>query len=124
MTSDILTRREAGLIRIYLKPNDLGKTKATGWFRSRPLLYRDIILAAKAFGITNAHAHHTHFGYSNNGQIQQDIGDLPNPHLTMCVELVCDREKLEAFCREHALLLAEKVIVYKPLERWSVKLPD
>ncbi len=121
MPQDILTRQEAGLTRIYLKPNDLGMAKATGWFRGRTLLYRDIILAAKAFGISNAHAHHTHFGYSNHSQVHQEIGDLPNPHLTMCVELVCDREKLEAFCREHAALLAGKVIVYKPLERWNVR---
>ncbi|MGA9659966.1 MAG: DUF190 domain-containing protein [Asticcacaulis sp.] len=120
MMSSVLTRLEAGMLRIYLKPNDLAPGKPTGIFRQRSLLYHQLVLAAKASGITNAHAHHTHFGYSNHGNIQQEIGDMPNPHLTLCVELICDRDKLESFCEHYANLLEGKVIVYKPLERWIV----
>jgi hypothetical protein len=43
-----------------------------------------------------------------------------NPHLTMCVELIGPRGELEDFCRRHGDLLANKVIVYKHLEHWSV----
>ena len=43
-----------------------------------------------------------------------------NTDLTMCVELIGPKAKLEAFCRQYGGLLAEKVIVYKHLEHWHV----
>lgn len=36
----------------------------------------------------------------------------------MCVELICDRDRLEAFCATHAAVLHDKIIVYKHLEHW------
>ncbi len=87
------------------------------FFHRKPL-YRQIVEQAKGAGIMNAVAHQTHFGYSNRGRIQDEGYELGNPDLTMCVELICDRDRLEAFCATHAAVLHDKIIVYKHLEHW------
>ncbi len=71
-------------------------------------------------GIINAVAQHTHYGFSNHGQIRENGSEAADPHLTICVELVEERDQLDRFCRRHGDLLGDKVIVYKQLEHWSV----
>ncbi|MFX9181059.1 DUF190 domain-containing protein, partial [Acinetobacter baumannii] len=86
--------------RIYLKPRE----KAVGVgrrFLGARLLYRELVMQAKAAGIMNATAHHTHFGYSNRGKLEDEGYEVPNPDLTMCVELIAPRPDLEEFCRTH-----------------------
>jgi H+/Cl- antiporter ClcA/PII-like signaling protein len=118
-----VTQSEIGMVRIYLKPKDryaktgAGRLKAA--LTGRPL-YQELVQQAKRAGLVNAVAHHTHYGFSNHGDLQQrDIESL-NLDLTMCVELVAPRDKLEDFCRDHGALLADKIIVYKHLEHWKV----
>jgi H+/Cl- antiporter ClcA/PII-like signaling protein len=118
VTQHKLHSSEIGMIRIYMKPRE--KTPGTGgWFGSK-LLYRELVLQAKSSGIMNAVAHHTHFGYSNSGKLQDEGFEIPNPDLTMCVEMIAARDQLEEFCRTHGALLKHKVIVYKHLEQWDV----
>lgn len=108
------------MIRIYVKPSErLKKTGLRSFLSHRPL-YRELVLAAKKFGIVNAVAHHTHYGYSNNGKVQAAIAEIGNPELTICVELIGERIQLETFCRQQGEALEDKVIVYKHLERWHV----
>lgn len=116
-----VTSRDIGMVRIYLKPNDRSPKAAKSFWNARPL-YRELIHAAKADGIMNATAHHTHFGYANHGTMHQDGAELANPELTMYVELICARPKLEQFCARHAELLAKKVIIYKHIEHWTLGL--
>ncbi len=40
--------------------------------------------------------------------------------MTVCVELIGRRAQLEQFCRQQGDLLADKIVVYKHLERWCV----
>ncbi len=108
------------MIRIYMKPSDKAKGATGTWLRSAKPLHRELVAQAKADGIMNAIAHHTQYGYSNHGPVQDEGFELSNPHLTMCVELIGQREQLEAFCRHHGDMLASKVIVYKHLEHWSI----
>lgn len=117
--SSSFSTRQVGMIRIYMKPNDNGRTRRAGIFRKVAPLYRDLVETAKADGIMNAIAHHTHYGYSNHGPVHTEGYEEPNPHLTMCVELICERGRLEQFCRNHADLLAGKVIVYQDIEHWN-----
>ncbi|SOC83016.1 H+/Cl- antiporter ClcA [Ensifer adhaerens] len=118
MTQTLLSSREIGMVRIYMKPRE--KTPGKGsWFSAKPL-YRELVMQAKAHGIMNAIAHHTHFGYSNHGKVQDEGFEMPNPELTMCVELIAERDKLEDFCRTHSGLLKQKVIIYKHIEHWDV----
>lgn len=109
--------RDVGMLRIFMKPSDrIGRRRLFG---GRPL-YRELIRTAKADGIINAVAQHTHYGFSNHGSIRENGSEAADPHLTICVELVGDREQLDRFCRRHGDLLGDKVIVYKALEHWSV----
>jgi PII-like signaling protein len=108
------------MIRIYMKPGDRGReSKLKTFFNGKPL-YRQLVEQAKAAGIMNAVAHHTHYGYSNHGRIQDEGAEIRNPELTMCVELIGEREQLEVFCRTHGALLQSKIIVYKHLEHWRI----
>ncbi len=115
----IVMPQDIGMVRIYLKPRDKAPG-AKGFLRPRPPLYRELVLAAKADGIMNAVAHHTHYGYSNHGKPQVQGAEVNNPDLTMCVELIGDRNQLETFCRRHGDLLKNKVIIYKHLEHWAI----
>jgi H+/Cl- antiporter ClcA/PII-like signaling protein len=111
--------REIGQVRIYMTPRE--KRKGTGMkaFFGKPL-YQEIIDAAKAAGILNAVAHHTHYGYTGNGKIQANNQELPNNDLNLCVELIGHRDELEVFCRRHGDLIKGKVIVYKHMEHWDI----
>lgn len=116
-----LTTEPIGLLRIYMKPSDRVPSKARrSLFGGKPL-HRELIRLAKADGLTNAIAHHTTFGFSNQGPIADDGYELANPHLTLCVELVGTKEALEAFCRRHGTLLEDRVIVYKSVEQWRLR---
>ncbi|HLN23493.1 MAG TPA: DUF190 domain-containing protein, partial [Patescibacteria group bacterium] len=119
-SSHIVTSNDVGMVRIYMKPKDKIPSKgARNLWGARPL-YRELVLAAKAAGLMNAVAHHTHYGYSNHGRVEQDGAEITNPELTMCVELVGHRGELEEFCRKHGAQLAGKVIIFKHIEHWSI----
>lgn len=114
---------EIGMIRIYMKPRDRAKRAGASRFSAllstRPL-YQELVQQAKRAGLMNATAHHTHYGFSNHGHVETATPESSNPELTMCVELIGARDRLETFCREHGELLEHKVIVYKHLEHWTV----
>ena len=114
-----VTPNEIGMIRIYLKPSDKAPKAKRSLWSARPL-YRELVVQAKADGIMNAVAHHTHYGFSNHGPVRENGAEIADPQLAMCVELIGQRDELEQFCRRHGDLLASKVIVYKHLEHWSI----
>jgi PII-like signaling protein len=112
--------REIGMLRIFMKPSDrIGERSIRTLWGSKPL-YRELIRTAKADGIINAVAQHMHYGFSNHGPIRENGSESADPYMTICVELVGDREQLDLFCRRQGNLLGDKVIVYKQLEHWSV----
>lgn len=115
-----VTPSEIGMIRIYMKPSDKAPRPGGRSLWASKSLYRQLVTQAKADGIMNAVAHHTHYGFSNHGPVRANGAELSDPHLTMCVELIGARSQLEQFCRAHGSLLEGKVIVYKHLEHWQV----
>jgi H+/Cl- antiporter ClcA/PII-like signaling protein len=116
----IVTPNEIGMLRIYLKQRDkLPGKQGRGFWGAKPL-YRELVMMAKKAGFMNAVAHHTYFGFSNHGRIEDQHSELVNPELTVCVEIIGHRTDLEKFCRQHGDLLHSKVIVYKHLEHWIV----
>jgi len=119
MASHTLATKEIGMVRIYMKPREKMPGAGNKMFGSRPL-YREVVMQAKASGILNANAHHTHFGYSNSGKLQDEGFEIANPDLTMCVELISARQELETFCRTHGALLRDKIIIYKHIEQWDL----
>lgn len=115
-----IQHREVGMLRIFMKPSDrIGQRSIRKLWGAKPL-YRELIRAAKADGIINAVAQHTHYGFSNHGPIRENGSEVGDPHLTICVELVGERDQLDMFCRCHGDLLGDKVIVYHELEHWTV----
>lgn len=119
----ILTSSEIGMLRIYMAPRDTAEPrKAWKLWSARPL-YRELVVQAKAAGLMNAVAHHTHYGFSNHGPVLDQGAETSNPYLTMCVELIGHRADLELFCQRHAALLETKVVIYKQLEHWSIEAP-
>ncbi|GFE76961.1 hypothetical protein GR702_16990 [Novosphingobium sp. FGD1] len=114
-----ITTTEVGMIRIYLKPSDKVGKRPRAFWSGKPL-YRELVSQAKRDRLMNAVAHHTFYGFSNHGPVMENGAELSNPHLTMCVELIGRRRQLERFCERHCELLANKVIVYKHLEHWSI----
>jgi H+/Cl- antiporter ClcA/PII-like signaling protein len=89
--------REIGMIRIYLKPGDRRKVSGLKARLTVKPLYKELIETAKQDGIINAVAHHTHYGYSNHGEVEDTNAEIRNPALTMCVELVGPEAELETF---------------------------
>ncbi len=83
-------------------------------------IYREIINAAKKDGLTSAVAFLTHYGFSNGGKIKSENPESTNSHLTLCVEIIDHKNRLETFCRRHGALLKGKTIVYKHVEHWSL----
>ncbi|MEO6846362.1 MAG: DUF190 domain-containing protein [Chthoniobacterales bacterium] len=112
--------KEIGMVRIYLTPKDRRKTSGLRGILGGTPLYRELIKTAKTDGIINAAAHHTHYGYSKGGKLSASNLETLNPDLTMCVELIGQRQQLELFCRRHGDMLHDKVIVYKHLEHWEL----
>lgn len=111
------------MLRIYMAPRDTAEPrKAWKLWSARPL-YRELVVQAKAAGLMNAVAHHTHYGFSNHGPVLDQGAETSNPYLTMCVELIGHRADLELFCQRHAALLSTKVVIYKQLEHWSIEAP-
>lgn len=115
-----VSSREIGQVRIYMTPREKrGGKGLRGAMFGRPL-YQEIIDAAKADGILNATAHHTHYGYSGRGKIQHNAHEMPNGSLNLCIELIAHRDELEHFCKKHGELLQGRVIVYKHMEHWDI----
>lgn len=115
--------REIGQVRIYMTPGERRKKTSKGikgLLPGSPPLYMEIIKSAKEDGLMNATAHHTHYGFSGNGQVQASVTEVANPNLSLCVELIGPREELENFCRKHGDLLKDKVVVYKHMEHWDI----
>ena len=115
-----ITSQEMGKIRIYLTPSQ--KTEAKGLWQklnAKPL-YRAIINAAKKDGLMNASAFMTHYGFSGGGKVQAAGAEMQNPNLSLCVEIIDLKDRLETFCRQHGRMLQGKIIIYKHVEHWDV----
>ena len=115
-----INSREMGKIRIYLTPRE--RTGAVGFWanlNAKPL-YRAIINAAKKDGLRNAAAFMSHYGFSDHGKVRAHDAEMSNPNLTLCVEIIDHKAKLEEFCRNHGDLLKGKTVVYKHVEHWEI----
>jgi len=115
-----IKERILGKLQIFIKPNE--KVPATGLLdslRSRQL-YRELVKYAKADHLMNASVYQTHHGYTLQGGITSHHFELDNAKLSMCVELFDEKKNLEDFCRKHALLLKDKMIVFRTVEFWEI----
>jgi PII-like signaling protein len=110
-----------GKLEIYIEPSHKVRQGERTLFRKifPKSAYMHIITEAKKDGIINASAHSTHVGYRGNGEIQAFSVEGSNSKLTMCVELIDQKEKLQQFFLRHKDLLRSKVVIYKEVEFWD-----
>ncbi|RYF58439.1 MAG: hypothetical protein EOO39_34255 [Cytophagaceae bacterium] len=114
-----LHKTELGKLRIYLTPAEkMARPGFLGRLLGKPL-GRELVHLAKAAGILNATIHHAHYGYTNQGQLQEDHPEHGNPRLNIYVEMIDRKDVLEGFCQTYYELLRNKTMVYKAVERWS-----
>jgi len=119
MRSAIKTHK-LGKLRIYLATGDKIKSETMLRKMFPKNVYRHIVSEAKKEGIMNASVFNTHFGYSNNGKVQERSIESDNAGLTICIELIDARDKLETFFSKHKDILKGKVIIYKEVEFWDI----
>ncbi|GGC33835.1 hypothetical protein GCM10011386_27450 [Parapedobacter defluvii] len=118
-----LKTRALGKIKIYLEPTHKLRHGERSLFRKLfpKSAYLHIISDAKKEGILKASVYQTHSGYSNQGPVQLFSAEGDHSKLTLCVELIDTREKLEAFFLKHTELLRSKVVIYKEVEFWEAQ---
>lgn len=121
MNEQPIVERALGKIQIYIKPKE--KVQGSGLMHHlKPKqLYRELVKYAKDDQLMNASVYQTHSGYSLHEKITTAHVELDNADLALCVELIDEKRKLEAFCKKHAELLKGKMIVFKAVEFWEIK---
>ncbi|TCK83642.1 DUF190 domain-containing protein [Albibacterium bauzanense] len=121
MTENPIVEQALGKLQIYVKPKEkVQATSIINSLRSRQL-YKELVKYAKEDQLMNASVYQTHHGYSMHGKINTMHVELGNQDLAVCIELIDQRQKLEAFCQKHAELLRGKMIVFKLVEFWEIK---
>lgn len=114
--------QKMGKLRIYLRAGDRVKSKD---FISRffpKTVYWKLMKDARQEGIMNAHIFHTHTSYKSGGTIQHKTVEGDQSGLTVCLELVDEKQKLEVFFKKHSTVLKGKTVIFKEVEYWSTDL--
>ncbi|UBM58641.1 DUF190 domain-containing protein [Marinilongibacter aquaticus] len=108
-----------GKLRIFLKS---GETVKGNRFIRRMFpqsKYRNLLNEAKNAGIRNAHIYYTHAAYERGGAVQHHHDEHGNEGLTVCLELVDEKDILKAFFSQHKDMLKDKTVIYKEVEMWE-----
>ena len=109
-----------GKIKIYLKPKDKVESGSfMGKLKSKQI-YRELVKVAKNDGILSAAVYNTHSSFVLGDKIRTTHVELENNETALCVELIDTKEQLEIFCKKHAKLLKDKMIVFKAVEYWEI----
>lgn len=109
-----------GKIKIYVSAKEKVKTDSLiGKLRGRQT-YREIMQQAKDEKLMSALLYHTHGGFLLNEKMAISNTETNTPHTVICVELMDTKERLEQFCQKNHLLLANKIIIFKAVELWTV----
>lgn len=116
-----ITERHLGKIQIFLKPGDqIRGSSFLAHFKPKQL-YRELINLAKQDGLMNASVYQTHSSFSIYEPIQNSHPELANATLAICIELIDEKPKLEAFCIKHAAYLQGKLVIFKAVEHWIIQ---
>lgn len=110
-----------GKLRIYLKTGETIKSKTLLRKLFPKSMYGNLIKMAKEDGIINASVFHAHMSFSKDQRIKQYSFESDNSGLTVCVELIDTKEKLQQFFIKHSESLRDKVVIYKEVEYWDVE---
>lgn len=114
-----IKKKVIGKLKIYLKVGEKIKSEKLIHKLFPTNKYRKILDEAKKSGLMNAHIYHTHAAYEKGGNVHHHHVESDNGGLTVCLELVDEREKLEKFFKTHKTMLHNKTVVYKEVELWN-----
>ncbi|MHB1179903.1 MAG: DUF190 domain-containing protein [Daejeonella sp.] len=108
-----------GKLRIYMTTGEGIKSKSLlrKIFPTRK--YLEIMQEAKESGIMNAHVFHTHAAVQKGGKMTHHSTEGDTSGLTVCLELVDEKVKLQQFFKTHKDMLKENTVIYKEVEFWE-----
>lgn len=118
MTEEIKITK-IGKLRIYLKTGEAIKSKTLLRKIFPQSKYRQIMQEAKNSHIMNAHVFHTLAAVQKGGDMAHHFIEGDTSGLTVCVELVDNKEKLQNFFKTHKELIIENTVIYKEVEFWE-----
>jgi PII-like signaling protein len=108
-----------GKLRVYLNNKEKVKSRTVLRKLFPKNTYIHIIQLAKQCGIMNATVYTTHAGYSNFGKISRFSYETDNNSLTICIELIDTKERLQDFFIQHTSIFKDKIVVFKEVEFWD-----
>jgi len=114
-----IKEQKIGKLRIFLKSGE--KVKSEKFLRKLfpKNKYSKLLDEAKKAGIMNAHIFNTHAAYESGGKVAHFSVEGDNSGLTVCLELVDQKEKLEIFYATHKAILKNKTTIFTEVEFWS-----
>lgn len=118
MDTNIKTTK-IGKLRIYLRTGETIKSDKFIHKIFPKNKYRKMLDEAKKSGIRNAHIYHTYAAYEQGGKVHHHHVGSDNSGLTVCLELLDVKEKLEEFFKTHKDMLKDKTVIYKEVEFWE-----
>lgn len=118
MTEELKTTK-MGKLRIYMTTGESIQSKNLLRRFFPKTKYLKIMEEAKAFGILNAHVFHTHAAVQKGGKITHYSIEGDTSGLTVCLELVDEKKKLQHFFINHKDILKENTAIYKDVEFWE-----
>ena len=118
-----VTSHALGKLRIYLEPAHKVRHGERSFYRRifPKSVCVHIVDEARKEGILNASVYQTHMGYSNRGPVRFRHLEGDNSKLSVCLELIDEKERLEQFFLKHQHLFKSKVVIYKPVEFWDLE---
>ena len=114
-----IKEQKIGKLRVFLKSGETVESEKLIHKFFPKNKYRKILEEAKKAGIMNAHIYQTHGAYESGGNVAHYSMEGDNKGLTVCLELVDHKEKLEAFFITHKAMLKNKTAIFTEVEFWA-----
>jgi PII-like signaling protein len=112
--------KKIGKLRIFLKSGETVKSDKFIYKLFPKSKYTKILDEAKKAGVMNAHIFHTHAAFEGDSNVAHYSVEGDNRGLTVCLELVDEKEKLEFFFITHKAMLKNKTAIFSEVEFWSL----
>lgn len=115
-----IKKNTMGKLRVYLEAGE--SVKSNNIFRKifPKNAYSSIMNEAKKDGLLHAHVYHTNASYRKDKGIHHKTVEGDHTAMTICLELMDEKQNLEIFFIKHADLFKGKTVVYKEVEQWHI----
>ncbi len=114
-----IKEQKIGKLRIFLKSGEKVESEKFIHKLFPKNKYIKILGEAKKAGIMNAHIFHTHAAFEGGSKVAHYSIEGDNRGLTVCLELIDEKDKLERFFTTHKTMLKNKTAIFTEVECWS-----